>query len=79
MSRFLLVAACLAALSLGSADAVTKEGNIITLTDEENQGCVDGGGCLIIPRADLEKLFERMKLEAEAACGDSKSSWMHRT
>ena len=35
--------------------AVEKDGLILTLTQEEDTACDEGGGCLVVPRDVLEK------------------------
>lgn len=57
MSRFAIVVAAMLLLPSASQALETK-GNSIVLTSEEMAQCVDGGGCLVVPRAILIQLLE---------------------
>lgn len=57
MSKFAIVVAAMLLLPTTSQALETK-GNNIVLTPEEMAQCVDGGGCLVVPRAILIQLLE---------------------
>jgi hypothetical protein len=55
------LAGCLASAPLC---ALEKEGPVITLTDEEDALCEDGGGCIVAPKDELYKAFEVVRTKA---------------
>ena len=47
--------------------AVEKEGLTITITQEEDAACTEGGGCLLVPRQVLETAIEAYAQRAYSA------------
>ena len=64
-------AAILVALSIATAPitAMTVDGNTITLTPEEVQGCRAGDGCVFATKAAVEEALKEAAARARMGCG----------
>ena len=64
----LLILAVLVTAFSFRATALSVQENVITLTDDEVQNCVEGGGCFVISRKTLMEFAEANKRKALIDC-----------
>lgn len=50
--------------------ALQREGNTLTLTDEETAACEAGGGCIVAPKDAIHKAMEVIAERARLGCKD---------
>lgn len=63
-----IVALLAAALSISPVNAVTVEGNVITLNDVERDYCEANGQCHIVTGKKLAELIEEVRMLTKREC-----------
>lgn len=65
---------CILALVVAPVLAMQREGNVITLTDDEMKACAEGEGCVMGPkkavRELMEQAYERGRVAGVRECKD---------
>lgn len=58
------------ALAIAPVNAIQREGNVITLTDEEAAACEAGGGCVVAPKAEIQRVLLEVHTRTLQGCKD---------
>jgi hypothetical protein len=80
-SAALFLIACIATAPV---TALERQGNVLTMSDEEAALCVVGEGCILVPKETLLRLLKSQREQGEADAKDEaekacKSAWRDRT